>query len=116
MATFGIALTMAMAAFALVILVLAIADHPRLLSGYRQQTIVVDVAHRNEAVLRSHLEMMLGGQVVNLSVVRLDLVNDTTVVDVRYRVPRTPEPNESALKESALKESAPAARTHEVVR
>lgn len=100
----------------LIILVLAIADHPRLLSGYRQQTIVVDVAHRNEAVLRSHLEMMLGGQVVNLSVVRLDLVNDTTVVDVRYRVPRTPEPNESALKESALKESAPAARTHEVVR
>ena len=95
----------------LIILVLAIADHPRLLSGYRQQTIVVDVAHRNEAVLRSHLEMMLGGQVVNLSVVRLDLVNDTTVVDVRYRVPRTPEPNESALKESA-----PAARTHEVVR
>lgn len=95
----------------LIILVLAIADHPRLLSGYRQQTIVVDVAHRNEAVLRSHLEMMLGGQVVNLSVVRLDLVNDTTVVDVRYRVPRTPEPNESALKESA-----PTARTHEVVR
>ncbi|MFT4164895.1 MAG: DUF4956 domain-containing protein [Microlunatus sp.] len=90
----------------LIIAVLAIADHPRLLSGYRQQTIVVDVAHRDEDVLRSHLEMMLGGQVVNLSVLRLDLVNDTTVVDVRYRVPRNPVPNEQPL----------AARTHEVVR
>ena len=73
----------------LIVAVLAIADHPRLFRGYRQQTIVVDVAHRDEAVLRSHLEMLLGGTVVNLSVVRLDLVNDTTLVDVRYRVPRS---------------------------
>ncbi len=49
---------------------------------------MVDVAHRDEAVLRSHLEMLLGAQVVNLAVVKLDLVNDTTWVDVRYRVPR----------------------------
>jgi len=73
----------------LVVTVLAVADHPRLFHGYRQQTIVVDVAHRDEAVLRSHLEMLLGGTVVNLSVVRLDLVNDTTLVDVRFRVPRS---------------------------
>lgn len=33
--------------------------------------------------------MLLGGTVVNLPVVRLDLVNDTTLVDVRYRVPRS---------------------------
>ena len=73
----------------LIVSVLVIADHPRLFQGYRQQTIVVDVAHRDEAVLRSHLEMLLGGAVVNLSVVRLDLVNDTTLVDVRYRVSRS---------------------------
>ena len=85
----------------LIIAVLTIADHPRLLSGYRQQTIVVDVAHRNEDVLRSHLELMLGGRVVNLSVLRLDLVNDTTVVDVRYRVPRHPVPNEQPLTAGA---------------
>ena len=90
----------------LLIVVLAIADHPRLLSGYRQQTIVVDVAHRDEEVLRAHLEMLLGGQVVNLSVIKLDLVNDTTVVDVRYRVPRSLVPSEQPLT----------ARTHEVVR
>ena len=85
----------------LIISVLAIADHPRLLSGYRQQTIVVDVAHRNEDVLHSHLEMMLGAKIVNLSVLKLDLVNDTTVVDVRYRVPRHPVPNEQPLAAGA---------------
>ena len=31
----------------LIVAVLAIADHPRLFRGYRQQTIVVDVAHRD---------------------------------------------------------------------
>lgn len=95
----------------LIIAVLAIADHPRLLGGYRQQTIVVDVAHRDEEVLRSHLEMLLGAKLVNLSVIRLDLVNDTTMVDVRYRVPPRPVPSESALTARIHN-----ARTHEVVR
>jgi len=95
----------------LIIAVLAIADHPRLLGGYRQQTIVVDVAHRDEEVLRSHLEMLLAAKLVNLSVIRLDLVNDTTMVDVRYRVPPRPVPSESALTARIHN-----ARTHEVVR
>ena len=109
----------------LIIIVLAIADHPRLLSGYRQQTIVVDVAHRDEEVLRAHLEGMLEARLVNLSVIKLDLVNDTTVVDVRYRVPRGSRPSTSVLSQSTLNELAPnelapnetvAARTREVVR
>ena len=86
----------------LVVVVLAVADHPRLFHRYRQQTIVVDVAHRDEAVLRSHLEMLLGAQVVNLSVVKLDLVNDTTWVDVRYRVPRRDRGKDAALTEPAM--------------
>jgi hypothetical protein len=94
----------------LIIAVLLIADHPRLFSAYRQQTIVVDVAHRDEAVLRSHLEMLLGASVVNLSVVRLDLVNDTTIVDVRYRVPRGGRRTDAALTEPAM-----TARDREVV-
>ena len=95
----------------LIIAVLAIADHPRLMGGYRQQTIVVDVAHCDEEVLRSHLEMLLAAKLVNLSVIKLDLVNDTTVVDVRYRVPPRPVPHESALTARIHN-----ARTHEVVR
>lgn len=86
----------------LIVAVLGVADHPRLFRRYRQQTIVVDVAHRDEAVLRSHLEMLLGGRVVNLSVVRLDLVNDTTMVDVRYRLPRNGQGNATTLTEPAM--------------
>lgn len=86
----------------LIVAVLLVADHPRLFHSYRQQTIAVDVAHRDESVLRSHLEMLLGGTVVNLSVVRLDLVNDTTLVDVRYRVPRGGLGNDATLTEPAM--------------
>lgn len=73
---------------ALIVGVQAVVDHPRLLHRYRQQTIVVDSARHEESALRAELEALLGAEVVNLTVVRLDLVNDTTVVDVRYRIPR----------------------------
>ena len=105
----------------LVVAVLAISDHQRLFAGYRQQTIAVDVAHADEAVLRSHLEILLGGTVVNLSVIKLDLVNDTTLVDVRYRVPRHGQGkhttrNETALTEPGLNERGVAAPAPEVAR
>lgn len=89
----------------LVVAVLAVADHPRLFVGYCQQTIALDVAHTDESVLRSHLEMLLGGTVVNLSVIKLDLVNDTTLVDVRYRVARR-RSSDAALREPALNHTA----------
>ena len=56
--------------------------------------------------------MLLGGTVVNLSVVRLDLVNDTTLVDVRYRVPRSV----SLRTDAALAEPAMTDRDPEVAR
>jgi Ca2+/Na+ antiporter len=69
----------------LVIGVLFVGDHPRLFRRYRQQTVRLDVAHTDEDALRAHLEMLLGGRVVNLSITHLDLVNDSTLVDVRYQ-------------------------------
>jgi len=99
----------------LVVAVLAVADSPRLFAGYRQQTILVDVAHSDEAVLRSHVEMLLGAAVVNLSVIKLDLVNDTTLVDVRYRAPRQGRGNDMALTEPALNGSALSLADRQVV-
>jgi hypothetical protein len=75
---------------ALVVAVLFVADHPVLFSRYRQQTMVIDVAHRDESALSGHLEALLSAEILDVSVQRVDLVNDTTVVDVRYRVPRRP--------------------------
>ncbi|GAB3854551.1 DUF4956 domain-containing protein [Dactylosporangium cerinum] len=63
---------------------LFVADHPRLFGRYRQQTMQLDAAHTDEAALRAHLETRLGGKVVNLSIRHVDLVNDTTLVEVRY--------------------------------
>jgi Ca2+/Na+ antiporter len=76
----------------LVIAVLFVGDHPRLFRRHRQQTVRLDVAHTDEEALRSQLEALLGGRVLNLSIKQIDLVNDTTLVEVRYvagaRVPQ----------------------------
>lgn len=69
---------------ALVVVVLALADTRRLLSRYRQQTLVVDRAITDETALVAYVEGLLGARVDHLDVQRLDLVNDTTVVAVRY--------------------------------
>ena len=62
------------------------ADHPRLLSGYRQQVITLDAAYTDERALRARLEELLMAEVKHLVVERVDMVRDTTVVDVRYRL------------------------------
>ncbi|MGX5770604.1 DUF4956 domain-containing protein [Microbacterium trichothecenolyticum] len=76
---------------ALVALILAVlwgADHPALLSRSRHQVVRLDRAVADEHELRADLEERLGGTVASTTVQELDLVNDTTLVDVRYRVPR----------------------------
>lgn len=67
---------------------LIIGDHPRLFSRYRQQTMHLDVAHTDENALRSHLEAVLSARIVNLTIKHVDLVNDTTLIEVRYRIDR----------------------------
>ncbi|NQX28385.1 DUF4956 domain-containing protein [Microbacteriaceae bacterium VKM Ac-2854] len=75
---------------ALIVLVLFVGDHPRLFARARQQSITVDQAFTDEAALTAHLEALLGGRIRHIAIKNLDLVNDTTVVDVRYDAPLTP--------------------------
>jgi len=63
-----------------------VGDHPRLYARNRNQAVTLDRAHTDETELIARLESMLGGTVVRLKVRRVDLVNDSTVVDVRYRM------------------------------
>ena len=86
---------------ALVLAVMWAADHPLLLSRSRHQSVHVDRAIADEEELRAELERRLGATVTSLSVQHLDLVDDTTLVDVRYRVPR-PAPLTSAATHEAL--------------
>jgi len=67
-----------------VLLALFIGDHPGLFGRYRSQTVTLDVAYTDEAALVARLEDTFGTRVHRVSVRRVDLVNDTTVVDVRH--------------------------------
>lgn len=73
---------------ALVVTSLWIGDHPSLLRRNRHQVIMVDHAIVDETALTEHLARLLGARISSIDVQRLDLVNDTTIVDVRFRVPR----------------------------
>jgi len=77
-----------LAVMALVLVVIGIADQPGLLRRYRQQRIVMDAAYPDEAHLTGALERMLGGRVHRVTVIELDIVNDTTTVDVKFEIPK----------------------------
>lgn len=80
------------ALIALILTVMWAADHPRLLGRSRHQVIHVDRAIADENELRAELEHRLAATVTSLTVQHLDLVDDTTLVDVRFRLGRTPAP------------------------
>jgi hypothetical protein len=71
---------------ATLLVAIAIGDHPRLFGRYRNQTITLDQAHTDEPALLQRLEHMLGARVHRIAVRRVDLVNDTTLVDVRFEL------------------------------
>ena len=89
----------------LIVAVLAIADAPGFLAGYREQTIIVDRAFTDEPALVAHVEGTLGARVHHATVTRLDLVNDTTTVHVRYDVGSGSRraANASVLKDGAVR-------------
>lgn len=69
----------------LIVLALFVGDHPRLFANNRQQLVNLDRAVTDEQVLVDWLEKMFRAKVLKIKVIRVDLVNDTTTVDVRYR-------------------------------
>lgn len=71
---------------AIVVLAMAIGDSPRLFSSYRHQIVTLDRAYTDETQIKQAVEALVGGRVLHLVVQKLDQVNDTTIVDVRYRV------------------------------
>lgn len=77
---------------ALVILALYVGDHPDLFALTRSQSITLDAAYTDEDELRARLESLLQAQVLWSTVRELDLIRDTTIVDVRYRLrsPKSP--------------------------
>jgi hypothetical protein len=87
------------------LLALWFGDHPRLLGRYRVQALTLDRAFLNEQQLAAHLTNLLGGEVRGVSIRRVDLVNDTTNVEVRFEAaaPATRPGTEAQLAAPAAK-------------
>ena len=86
----GSATALPLVLMGLVVAVLYVAGHPRLLRRYRQHAVLLDRAFTDETALTAHLEGLLGARVHQVTVQRVDLVNDTTLVDVRYQAAAEP--------------------------
>ncbi len=76
----GPALTVALVAL------MYIFDHPRMFNGYRRQVLTIDQAIPHEDVLIARAEEILGASIHSVKIRRTDLVNDTTVAEVRCRL------------------------------
>ena len=90
-------LTLPIGLIVLILAVLYIADHPRLLATSASQLVRLDRAVADPTELRAELERRLGVRVTAVSVQELNLVNETTLVDVRYTATGCPDPVEPTL-------------------
>lgn len=71
---------------------LFVADHPSVLRGYNRQVLVLDRAITDQERLLATLEARLGVHVLGAQTIKLDLVNDTMTVDVRFRAGKAADP------------------------
>ncbi|MGA4670064.1 DUF4956 domain-containing protein [Propionibacteriaceae bacterium Y1923] len=70
---------------AMVVLTVALADSRHLLSRSTRQVLLLDRAYTDEQQLRARLEQQFGGQVQSVAVLKCDLVDDTTLVEVLWQ-------------------------------
>lgn len=110
------------ALIALILLVMLVADNSRVLRRYRHQGVVLDRALSTDEELDVYLSEVLGGAKIHqCTVQQLDLVNDKTIVKVRFsageRCPESgprPAPQES-LRSPVPKDGILTKENHEVI-
>ena len=68
-----------------IVAVMGIVDSPRILGQFSSQTIVLDHVMSDPDQVRAALDQVVDGRVTSYSIRKKDLVNDVTVVDVRYQ-------------------------------
>jgi len=86
---------------AIILLVFAVADHPKLLQNYKTQTILLSKEFTDPELLKTHLEKLLKAHVDEVTVKHLDMVKNTTLVEVRYSYPRKAIPRHPITPEDA---------------
>ena len=99
----GFAVTPAWLGPALMVAIVAglyVGDHPRLFEASRHQNVNLDSAYADETQLVDRLEQLLNADVIKVKIKKVDLVNDTTSVDVRYKL-RAARVNAASVSEFA---------------
>ncbi|MEQ6899161.1 DUF4956 domain-containing protein [Microbacterium sp. KR10-403] len=87
---------------ALIVIALALIDSPALFRRYREQRLTLDRAYTDEDALRAVVGETLGGRIHVLHVREVNLVSDTTVVDVRYAVDKNARRDAAAADSRTL--------------
>ena len=95
------------ALMAAVLAAVFVGDHPNLFTRYRHQIIRLDRAYLDEREAVARLEELLGGTVRRITIRDVDLVNDTTHVDVRFEVSTQPPRDLQRLERSMPLEHLP---------
>ena len=70
---------------AVLLVALFVVDHPRISSANERQTLLLDRVHKNGPELRAELASLLDARVLRVNVHEVDLLRQTTRVDVRFR-------------------------------
>ncbi|GAB2527242.1 DUF4956 domain-containing protein [Paramicrobacterium agarici] len=89
---------------ALMLIVMLVVDSPHVAPSTRRHTLTLDRAFTSNVQLEAHLEQLLDARITRVELLDVDMVRDTTLVDVRYsenaaraesgsrqRIMRTPE-------------------------
>ncbi|MEV0320845.1 DUF4956 domain-containing protein [Streptomyces sp. NPDC050658] len=82
----GLSLPIATGLAAVLLLVMYVADHPRLFAADRRAVITLDAVYREETALRAELARRLG-EPLGWTVQEIDYVRDLMVLEVRFRQP-----------------------------
>ncbi len=77
---------LALALMGTLLVVMWFIDHPKLLGRYRVQVMTIERAFVDERQIKAHLAQLLGAEVRQVAIRRVDLVNDTTNVEVRFEL------------------------------
>jgi hypothetical protein len=83
---------------AAVLAAVAIGDSPLIGRRPDSQQVLLDRAYTDRTALVAGLESLLGGRVLTAKVVRTNLVDDTTLVDVRFLPAQVIEPRNAGLQ------------------
>lgn len=76
----GLAVTL----MTVLLLAMLAVDSPKVMANLRSQTVTVDRAISDENILRTYLQDQLGYVIETVNILELDLINDKTVVDIRF--------------------------------